>query len=243
MAQTILITGASTGIGAATARRLAAGNVIVMHYHRSQAAAETVAADVRAAGGTAHVVQADLATEAGCRHVARCAEQQCGQLDVLVNNAGGLIRRHAARDLPWDLMQEIFALNAFSTMLMSSLCIPLLERGTQPAIVNVTSIAIRHGAPTATIYGAAKGAIDVFTRGLAKELAPTIRVNAVAPGVIETPFHEKVTTPEKMAEFRAAAPLQRNGTAAEVAAAIAFLIDNPFMTGATLDVNGGMFMR
>jgi 3-oxoacyl-[acyl-carrier protein] reductase len=162
---------------------------------------------------------------------------------VLVNNAGGLIRRHAARDLPWDLMQEIFALNTFSTMLLSSLCVPLLERGTQPAIVNVTSIAIRHGAPTATIYGAAKGAIDVFTRGLAKELAPTIRVNAVAPGVIETPFHEKVTTPEKMAQFRAAAPLQRNGTAEEVAAAIAFLIDNPFMTGATLDINGGMFMR
>jgi 3-oxoacyl-[acyl-carrier protein] reductase len=243
MSQTILITGASTGIGAATARHLAAGNEIIIHYHRSQPAAEAVAAAVFTAGGTAHLVQADLATEAGCRQVAGLAERRCGKLDVLVNNAGGLIRRHAARELPWDLMHEIFALNTFSTMLMSSLCIPLLERGQHPAIVNVTSIAIRHGAPTATIYGAAKGAIDTFTRGLAKELAPTIRVNAVAPGVIETPFHEKVTSPEKMAQFRASAPLQRNGTAEEVAAAIAFLIDNQFLTGATLDINGGLFMR
>ena len=133
-------------------------------------------------------------------------------------------------------------MNAFSAMRMSSLCVPLLERCEQSCIINVTSIAIRHGAPTATIYGAAKGALDTFTRGMAKELAPAIRVNAVAPGVIETPFHERVTTPEKMAQFSAAAPLQRNGRAEEIATAIAFLIDNLFMTGATIDVNGGMFM-
>ena len=243
MRKTLLITGASTGIGAATARYLAAENEIIVHYHTSQAAAEAVAAAVREAGGTAHLIQADLATEAGCRTVAGFAEQRCGKLDVLVNNAGGLIRRLAARQLEWQLMQEVFALNAFSTMLMSSLCIPLLERGTQPCIVNLTSIAIRHGAPTATLYGAAKGAIDTFTRGLAKELAPAIRVNAVAPGVIETPFHDKVTTPERLAQFRASAPLQRNGTADEMAATIAFVIESLFMTGETIDVNGGMFMR
>jgi 3-oxoacyl-[acyl-carrier protein] reductase len=240
--KTILITGAGTGIGAATARHLAPGNEIIVHYATSQAAAERVAAAVRGAGGSAQLVCADLATETGCAALAEFAARQGGKLDVLVNNAGGLIRRHAARDLPWQLMQDIFALNAFSAMRMSSLCVPLLERGEQSCIINVTSIAIRHGAPTATIYGAAKGALDTFTRGLAKELAPAIRVNAVAPGVIETPFHEKVTTPEKMAQFRAAAPLQRNGRAEEIATAIAFLIDNLFMTGATIDVNGGMFM-
>ena len=243
MSKTILITGASTGIGAATARQLAAGNEILVHYHTSQAAAEGVAAAIRGAGGTAHLIQADLATEAGCRAVADFARDRLGKLDVLVNNAGGLIRRLPARQLEWQLMQEVFALNTFSTMLVSSRCIPLLERGTRPCIVNVTSIAVRHGAPTATLYGAAKGALDTFTRGLAKELAPTIRVNAVAPGVIETPFHDHVTTPEKMAQFRASAPLQRNGTAEEVAHVIAFLIDNLFMTGETIDVNGGMFMR
>jgi 3-oxoacyl-[acyl-carrier protein] reductase len=243
MSKTILITGASSGIGAATAIHLAAGNEIVVHYNRSQAGAEAVAAAVRAAGGTPHLVQADLATETGCRAVADTAAQRCGRLDVLVNNAGGMVRRAPARQLEWQLLHDVFALNTFSTMFLSSLCIPLLERGTQPCIIHVTSVAVRHGAPTATIYGAAKGAVDTFTRGLARELAPTIRVNAVAPGVIETPFHDQVTTPEKMAQFRASAPLQRNGSAEEVAAAIAFLIDSLFMTGETIDLNGGQTMR
>jgi 3-oxoacyl-[acyl-carrier protein] reductase len=243
MGRTILITGASTGIGAATARRLAAENAIIVHYHASERPAEQVAGDVRAAGGEAHLARADLRTEAGCRQLAELAAERFGRLDVLVNNAGGLVRRCRARDLDWQLMQETFALNTFSAMLLSSLCVPLLERGEDPSIVNLTSIAVRHGAPTATIYGACKGAIDAFTRGLAKELAPAIRVNAVAPGVIETPFHEKVSTPEQMEKFRQATPLRRNGKAEEIAAAIAFLIDNRFATGETLDVNGGLFMR
>ena len=243
MTKTILITGASTGIGAATARLLAAGNTVLIHYHRSQDAARQVAADVQAAGGVAHLIQADLSTEQGCRAVAAFATDTCAQLDVLVNNAGGLIRRCAADQLEWQLMMDIFALNAFSTMMMSSLCIPLLDKGTDPCIVNLTSIAIRHGAPTATIYGASKGALDVFTRGLAKELAPRIRVNAVAPGVIETPFHAQVTTSERLEQFRAATPLARNGQAEDVAHAIRFLIENRFMTGETLDINGGLFMR
>jgi len=243
MAKTILITGASTGIGAATARHLATGNEIIVHYNSSQAAAETVAATVNDAGGRSHFVQADLTTEDGCRKVASFAADQCGKLDALVNNAGGLIRRQAADALEWQLIYDHFALNTFSTMQMSSLCVPLLKKGENPCIVNLTSIAVRHGAPTATIYGAAKGALDTFTRGLAKELAPTIRVNAVAPGVIETPFHDGVTPPERMAQFRDAAPLERNGQAEEIATAIAFLIDNLFTTGETLDVNGGLFMR
>ena len=243
MGKTILITGASSGIGAATARHLAADNEIFVHYNRSQTAAETVAADVVRAGGRAHLVQADLATEEGCRKTAEFTRDQCGKLDVLVNSAGGLLRRLAARELEWQWIHDLFALNTFSTMFMSSLCIPLLEKGENPCIINLTSIAARHGAPTATIYGASKGAIDTFTRGLAKELAPAIRVNAVAPGVIETPFHDGVTPPERMAEFRNAAPLKRNGRPEEIAGAIAFLIDNLFTTGETLDVNGGLFMR
>jgi 3-oxoacyl-[acyl-carrier protein] reductase len=140
-------------------------------------------------------------------------------------------------------MEQSFALNVFSAMRVASLCIPLLEQAENPCIVNLTSIAARHGAPTATIYGACKGALDSFTRGLAKELAPKIRVNAVAPGVIETPFHDKVTSPERLAEFRAATPLNRNGQAHEIATAIGFLVDNRFTTGETIDVNGGLFMR
>lgn len=243
MSKTVLITGASTGIGAATACHFAAGNEILVHYHSSSAGAEEVAAAVAQAGGVAHLVQADLTTEAGCRDLASFAAETCGKLDVLINNAGGLGRRCPARQLEWQLMLDSFALNTFSAMMMASRCIPLLERGSQPCIVNVTSIAVRHGAPSATIYGAAKGALDTFTRGLAKELAPVIRVNAVAPGVIDTPFHRHVTTPEKMAEFKRSTPLQRVGQAEEIAAAIAFLVDSLFMTGETIDINGGWFMR
>jgi 3-oxoacyl-[acyl-carrier protein] reductase len=243
MGKTILITGASTGIGAATARRFAPGNQVIVHYHASSSAAEAVAADVVRAGGTAHLARANLATEAGCQELASFAAETCGRLDVLVNNTGGMVRRCPARQLEWQLMLDSFALNTFSAMMVSSLCIPLLERGEHPCIVSVTSIAVRHGAPSATIYGACKGALDTFTRGLAKELAPTIRVNAVAPGVVETPFHARVTTPEKMAEFKASTPLKRVGQPEEIAAAIAFLVDSLFMTGETIDVNGGWFMR
>ncbi|MCS7306001.1 MAG: SDR family oxidoreductase [Thermoguttaceae bacterium] len=243
MARTILITGASTGIGAATALRLASDNDIVIHYNRSEEAARQVAQQVQQRGGRPLMVRADLSSQAGCQALAQAVAQQYGKLDVLVNNAGGLIERSPARQIRWELLEEIFRLNTFSAMYLTSLCIPLLEKGQDPSIVNITSIAIRHGAPTATIYAAAKGALDVFTRGLAKELAPTIRVNAVAPGVIDTPFHQKYTTPERLAQFRAQTPLGRLGLADEIAQAIQFCIENRFLTGETIDVNGGLFMR
>jgi 3-oxoacyl-[acyl-carrier protein] reductase len=188
-------------------------------------------------------VQADLSSEAGCDALYSEVSVMTNRLDVLVNSAGGLIRRQAVRELEWELMEQIFRLNVFSTMMVSRLCVPLLEKGKDPCIVNISSIAARHGAPSATIYGAAKGAVDSFTRGMAKELAPAIRVNAVAPGVIETPFHQKVSTPERMRQFRENTPLGRNGQAIHVATAIRFLIEDDFLTGETVDVNGGMFMR
>ena len=243
MARYILVTGASTGIGAETARLLAEGNVVFVHYNASRDAAEQTGAEVQSRGGTAHLVQADLATEAGCDALYSLVSILTNRLDVLVNNAGGLIERQSLAELEWSLMERVFALNVFSAMMMTRLCLPLLERGHDPCIVNISSIAARHGAPTATIYGAAKGAIDSLTRGMAGELAPRIRVNAVAPGVIETPFHEKVSTPERMREFAGRTPLGRNGQAIHIARAIEFLIDNDFVTGETIDVNGGLFMR
>jgi 3-oxoacyl-[acyl-carrier protein] reductase len=243
MKATILITGASTGIGAETARELAQGNRIFVHYNASKAEAEQTTRDVNSRGGEALLVQADLSTENGCRALLEEVSRNTDRLDVLVNNAGGLIRRLPARELEWGLMEQTFALNVFSAMMVSRLFIPLLEKGSAPCIVNISSIAIRSGAPSATIYGAAKGAVDVFTRGLAKELAPAIRVNAVAPGVIRTPFHDKVSTPQFMETSRQNTPLKRLGEAAHVARAIRFLVENDFLTGETLDVNGGLFMR
>lgn len=243
MPKTIVITGASTGIGAAIARRMARDNTIIIHYCNSREPAEEVARDVETANGTAHLIQADLSSEAGCNAFGDAVYEKVDTLDVLVNNAGGLIQRQEATELTWDLMSRIFALNTFSTMKVSSLLIPLLRQGTLPTIINMTSIAARHGAPTATIYGACKGALDSFTRGLAKELAPDIRVNAVAPGVIETPFHKKVSTPEQMETWASNTPLGRNGVGDDIAQAVDFLVHNTFTTGETVDVNGGLFMR
>jgi 3-oxoacyl-[acyl-carrier protein] reductase len=243
MARYMLITGASTGIGAETARLLAEGNNVFVHYNASRDEAEQTAAEIQSRGGTAHLVQADLTTEAGCDALYSLVSIQTNRLDVLVNNAGGLIRRQKVGEYEWDLMERVFALNVFSAMMVTRLCLPLLERSKKPCVVNVSSIAARTGAPGATIYGAAKGAIDSLTRGMAAELAPAIRVNAVAPGVIDTPFHEKVSTPEFMRKSAERTPLQTNGEAIHIARAIAFLIDNDFVTGETVDVNGGLFMR
>ena len=243
MGKTILLTGGSTGIGAETARRLAAGNQIILHYNSSKAKAEQVASDVNKAGGKALLIQADLRTEDGCRKVAAFAETEAGHLDVLINNAGGLVERRSIKNIDWKLMNDIFALNSYSAIMMTALCVPLLEKGSAPCIVNVSSIVVRHGAAGATLYGASKGAVDVFTRGAAKELAPKIRVNAVAPGVIDTPFHEKVSTPEQLKAWAEMNPLKRNGFPGHIADTIRFLIDNDFLTGETIDVNGGFFMR
>jgi 3-oxoacyl-[acyl-carrier protein] reductase len=243
MSKQILITGASTGLGAETARLLAAGNEIFVHYNASGEAAHQVVEDVEKRDGKAHLLQADLTTEQGCRELVQSVSEKTDKLDVLLNNAGGLIRRSSARECDWSLLQEVFALNTYSTMMLTSLCVPLLEKGDDPNIINITSLAIRHGAPTATPYGAAKGAIDAFTRGAAKELAPNIRVNAIAPGVIITPFHDKVSSPEQLEIWRNDIPLKKHGAARHVAGAVKFILDNDFMTGETIDINGGHFMR
>lgn len=243
MSKVILITGASTGLGAATARLLAPQNKIIVHYYSSKEAAEKVAKDVEESGGEAFLIQEDLTSEEACMRLVREVANRYSKLDILINNAGGLIRRQAAQELEWKLMLETFSLNTFSTMKISSLCIPLLKKGEDPNIINISSIAMRHGGPSATIYGACKGAVDSFTRGLANELAPGIRVNAVAPGVIDTPFHKKVSTPEKMKKFKEATPIKRIGEAIHIANTIKFLMENGFITGETIDVNGGLFMR
>ncbi len=243
MSKNILITGASTGIGAACAEALAKNNTIIVHYNQSQTAAESVCEAIKTGGGEALSFQADVSTEQGCQSLCNYAAQQCGKLDVLINNAGGLIKRGPAVDLNWTLVDDIFKLNVYSVFEITAGCIPLLEKGEAPCIVNMTSIAQRHGAATATAYGASKAAIDSFTRGLAKELAPKIRVNAVAPGIIATPFHDKVSTPEWMEEMKTKTPLGRNGEVADITSAVNMLIDNTFITGETIDVNGGLFMR
>lgn len=239
----VMITGASTGIGAATARMLAKDNELFLVYNRSVDAAKVVAAEVEALGGTAHLMQCDITKEDNCVALMKAVSEKTEYLDVLVNNAGGLVKRVPAEELTWSFMQEVFDLNAFSLFKLSGLAIPLLKNGTNPNIVNISSIVIRHGAPGATMYSASKGAVDVFTRGLSRELAPEIRVNTVSPGVIDTPFHVKVSSPEQMEAWASANPLGVNGVPDHIAMAIQFCIDNTFLNGENIDVNGGAWIR
>ena len=239
----ILITGASTGIGAATATTLAEGNTVFIHYNSSKEKAQAVAGEVDGLGGTPLLVQADLSTEQGCRTLMSFVEEKVDHLDLLVNSAGGMVARESVEEISWLTMEKIFALNVYSAMMVTSLAVKMLKKGADPSVVFLTSVAQRHGAPTATVYGASKSALDSFTRGIAKELSPYIRVNAVAPGVIVTPFHDNVSTAEKLEQFRQACPLQKNGEATHIAQTIKFLMENDFIHGETIDVNGGIFMR
>jgi len=145
-------------LGAATARLLAPQNKIIVHYYSSKEAAEKVAKDVGESGGEAFLVQEDLTSEEDCIRLVREVANRYSKLDILINNAKGLIRRQAAQELEWKMMLETFSLNTFSTMKISSLCIPLFKKGEDPNIINISSIAMRHGAPSAIIYGACKGA-------------------------------------------------------------------------------------
>lgn len=243
MSKIILITGSSTGIGALAANDLAQNNQLIIHYRSSKEEAEITARTVKQRGGIPFLFQADLATDEGCIILAKFIEDNFNKLDVLVNNAGGLGSRHSASEITWSLLEKIFALNTFSVMRLSSLCTALLQKSNSPCIVNITSLAMRTGAPSATVYGAAKAAIDAFTRGFAKELAPKIRVNAIAPGFIKTPFHQGKTTEEQLNNMADLAALKKLGEPSHISMAIKFLIENEFMTGETIDINGGLHMR
>ncbi len=238
-----LITGASKGIGAATARLLGKEYEIIINYNSSQKDVEAVADSIVSGGGNARLIQADLSTEAGCRKLHEFASENCDHLDVLVNNAGAMVAQKTVEDLDWPYMEKVFELNVYSVMMMSRLCLPLLRKGIKPCIINLSSIAMRHGAPRSPAYGAAKSAVDSFSRGLAGHLGPDIRVNAVAPGVIDTPFHDELTPPEVKKTMIEKTPLKCLGKAEDVASAIEFLIKNEFITGETIDVNGGLYVR
>ena len=247
--KTALITGASTGIGAAVAIAFAArGMRVAVHYNSSADAANQVVATIRAAGGDAFALQADVRNTQAIRAAVASAAAQLGHIDVLVNNAGSLVKRAPIAEFDDALFDEVMHINARSVLAFCREVVPLMRtHGQGGSIINVSSVAARNGGgPGAYLYAGAKGFVSTATHGLAKELAPdNIRVNAVSPGVIQTPFQDRFSTPAILESFRAGIPMGRIGRPDECIGALLFLASaemSGYVTGQILEVNGGQYM-
>jgi len=244
----VLITGASTGIGAAAARAFGRlGSRVAIHYNASRQAAERVAADVRAAGGEAALIGGDVTQTESVKRIVAEALGAFGRIDVLINNAGGLVKRTRIEDYDEQFLARVIALNVTQVAMFMREVIPVMRRQKSGSVINVSSIAARHGGGAgAIVYAGAKGFISTATHGWAKEVvADGIRVNAVSPGVIVTPFHERYSTPEQLKAMQATIPMNRLGTAEECAGTFVYLASDElsgYVTGQVIEVNGGQLM-
>jgi NAD(P)-dependent dehydrogenase (short-subunit alcohol dehydrogenase family) len=246
-AGTVLITGASRGIGAATAIACARhGWDVAVNCTRDVTAANAVAAQVRARGRRAIVVPADVADEAAVLAMFARIDAELGPLAGLVNNAGVVDVQARVEDVSVARLQRMFAINVFGSFVCAREAVRRMSTkhgGRGGAIVNVSSVAAKLGGPGWYVdYAASKGAIDTFTVGLAREVAGEgIRVNAVRPGIIDTDIHASGGQPDRAQALAGLIPMQRPGTADEVAAAIVWLLSDEarYCTGAIVDVSGG----
>jgi 3-oxoacyl-[acyl-carrier protein] reductase len=244
--KTALITGASRGIGAATAVTFArhGASRLLLHYNSYPEGAESVATQVRESGADVELFRADLASDDGIRQICQAVRER--QVDILVNNAGHLVQRAKLAEFTIELYDRVMNLNAKSLYMITQAVAPGMIAKKAGAIVNLSSIAARNGGgPGATIYAAAKAAVSAITKGVAKELAPHgIRVNAVSPGTVDNYFHEKYSTREILNNMIAATPAGKLGTNEEVADVILFLCTEPsrYIHGQTIEINGGMYM-
>ena len=243
----VLVTGGSRGIGAATARHCArAGYDVAVNYARDAAAADAVVASVRALGRRAIAVAADVSQEAEVLRMFAAVDAGLGPLTALVNNAGVVDVAQRVDEMSVARLTRMFGINVIGSLLCAREAVrrmSTLHGGGGGAIVNVSSVAARLGAPGQYVdYAAAKGAIDIFTLGLAREVATEgIRVNAVRPGIIETEIHASGGQPDRVAQMAPQVPMRRAGSADEVAAAIVWLLSDAasYATGAIIDVTGG----
>lgn len=242
-----LVTGASKGIGAAVAATLAErGSHVAVHYRTNEAAAIKIVEEIEQRGGRAFALKADLAQPESAQILIDSVLSRTNHLDVLVNNAGSIIERHKLLEITDEFWQEVMETNLGSVLRTTRAAVPSMMERRSGVIVNVASVAARNGGSLGIIpYASAKAAVLCMTKGLAKELIHYgIRVNAVNPGVIDTPFHERFTAPEQMKALVSNIPQGRAGKASEVASVIAFLAsdESSHMVGETVEVNGGLWM-
>jgi 3-oxoacyl-[acyl-carrier protein] reductase len=244
----VLITGASTGIGAAVALAFAAqGARVAIHYNASAEAAEAVAKAVKESGGTGVLVHGDMSDAATSRRVVEDAAKALGGLDGVINNAGGMLGRLAFTTISDEHYDRVMDLNVRSVFAACQAAIPHLKKAGGGFIINTSSVAARNGGGGGSVlYASAKGFVSTVTHGLAKEfIGSGIRVNAVAPGVIDTPFHERYSNAEQMKAMIASIPQGRAGTSEDCVGVFLFLASEAlsgYIVGQVIEVNGGQLM-
>jgi 3-oxoacyl-[acyl-carrier protein] reductase len=243
----VLVTGSSTGIGAALAIEFGRlGASVAVHGNSNVARAQEVADTIAKAGGTAHVVTGDVSDSAAAAKIVEDAVAALGGLDILINNAGGIVDRVTNAKFSDELFDKVYDLNVRSILNVTKAAYPHLKAAGGGAIVNTGSIAGRFGGfAGSTVYASAKAAVHSISRNAAREFAgDNIRVNTVAPGFIETPFH--TNTPDHARDAaRATIAMGRLGTAEDCVGAYIFLASNNmsgYITGQIIDVNGGQLM-
>ncbi|MEM9630357.1 MAG: SDR family oxidoreductase [Pseudomonadota bacterium] len=241
----VLVTGGSTGIGAAVSLAFAAqGAKVALHYNESRAAAEAVHAQVPE---SIALIQGDLSAAGAATQVVQQAAERLGGLDGLINNAGGMLGRIPTIEASPEHVTRVFDLNAHSVWEATVAAYPYLRGREGSFVINTTSIAARNGGGGgAALYAAAKAYVSSLTRGQAKEfVADGIRVNAVAPGVIQTPFHDRYTPEDVFAAQIATIPMGREGRPEDCVGAFLFLASptlSGYLTGQIIEVNGGQLM-
>lgn len=241
------ITGGARGIGAATARMLAdKGCHVAFSYAQADAAAQALVSEIEAVGVRALAVKADMGTEAGMSAFFAAVDETFGALDFVVNNAGITGRITTVAELETEDLRRVIDINVFGAMLCCREAVRRMSTkhgGRGGAIVNLSSAAVRIGSPNEFVhYAMSKGAIDSLTLGLAREVGTEgIRVNAVAPGLIETDIHASAGAPDRLERLGPGVPIGRAGTAEETAAAIVWLLgpESSYVTGGVVPVTGG----
>ncbi len=241
-----LVTGAATGIGRAIAERFAReGAHVAVNFRSALEEAETLVAEIQAAGGTATAIAADVSVESEVLAMLAQVEREVGQLDVLVNNAGWSTRipHHKLNELTDEIWDKTFDVNLRGIFYCVRAAVPLLQKQSAASIVNIASVAGSTGVGSSMAYAAAKAGVLTMTKSLARALAPKIRVNAISPGLIRTHFAGRPDSDSAFNAEEARTPLERLATVEECAEVALFLASTATaVTGQTILVDGGLYV-